>query len=165
MSQTQPAPAAPPAVQPGVVVDPFRAYNFKLVIDGVVQGHFTRVEHLGMKIDRILFRAGGENSTVRAVPGRVEYPPVTLSYGMTRSTELVRWLFEAAEGRVDRRHVSLAMLDDAGAAEVRRWNLIDAWPCEWTGAPLDALGHELAIETLCLAYDRLELDDAGAPVA
>jgi len=66
---------------------------------------------------------------------------------------------------VERRHVSLAMLDDAGATEVRRWNLIDAWPCEWFGAPLDALGHELAIETLRLAYDRLELDDARAPVA
>ena len=161
MSPTQP----PPSTQPGVVVDPYRAYNFKLVIAGVVQGHFTRVEHLGMKIDRILFRAGGENSTVRVVPGRVEYPPVTLHFGLTESADLVRWLFAAAEGRVDRRHVSLAMLDDSGATEVRRWNLIDAWPCEWFGAPLDALGHELAIETLSLAYDRLELDDARAPVA
>jgi phage tail-like protein len=155
----------PPAVQPGVVVDPYRAYNFKLVIDGVVQGHFTRVDNLGVKIDRILFRAGGENSTVRVIPGQVEYPPVTLHFGLTSSTELVRWLFAAAEGRVERRHVSLAMLDDAGATEVRRWNLIDAWPCEWFGAPLDTLGHELAIETLSLAYDRLELDDARAPVA
>jgi phage tail-like protein len=66
---------------------------------------------------------------------------------------------------VVRKHVSLAMLDDAGAIEVRRWNFIDAWVCAWFGAPLDALGHELAIEKLCLAYDRLELDDAPAPVA
>jgi len=45
---------------------------------------------------------------------------------------------------------------------VRRWNLIGAWPCEWSGAPLDALGKELAIESLSLAYDQLKLDDAPA---
>lgn len=160
MSDTQ----APPAAQPGVVVDPYRAYNFKLVVQGVVQGHFTRVDGLGMKIDRILYRAGGENSTVRVIPGQVEYSVVSVRFGLTSSTELLRWLFAAADGRVDRRNVSLAMLDDSGSAEVRRWNLIGAWPCEWYGAPLDALGKELAIETLALAYDRLELDDARAPV-
>lgn len=161
MAATQP----PPSTQPGTVVDPYRAYNFKLVVQGVVQGHFTRVDGLGMKIDRILYRAGGENSTVRVIPGQVEYSVVTVRFGLTDSTELLRWLFAAGEGRVERRNVSLAMLDDAGATEVRRWNLIGAWPCEWYGAPLDALGKELAIETLSLAYDRLELDDARAPVA
>jgi phage tail-like protein len=161
MSATQP----PPSTQPGTVVDPYRSYNFKLVVQGVVQGHFTRVDGLGMKIDRILYRAGGENSTVRVIPGQVEYSVVTVRFGLTDSTELLRWLFAAADGRVERRNVSLAMLDDAGSTEVRRWNLIGAWPCEWYGAPLDALGKELAIETLSLAYDRLELDDARAPVA
>ena len=161
MTTPQPAPAA----QPGVVVDPFRAYNFKLIMQGVVQGHFTRVDGLGLKVARILYRAGGENSTVRAIPGQVEYTAVTLQYGLTDSTEMLQWLFTAVNGRVERRNISLAMLDDAASSEVRRWNLIGAWPCEWSGAPLDALGNELAIETLRLAYDRLELDDARAPVA
>lgn len=156
---------AAPAAQPGVIVDPFRAYNFKLIVQGVVQGHFTEIDGLGVKVARILYRAGGENSTVRAIPGQVEYTAVTLRYGLTDSTELLRWLFTAVNGRVERRNVSLAMLDDSASTEVRRWNLIGAWPCEWFGAPLNALGNDLAIETLSLAYDRLELDDARAPVA
>ncbi len=154
-----------PAAQPGNVVDPYRAYNFKLVIQGVVQGHFTKVEGLGLKIDRILYRAGGENSTVRVIPGQVEYTPVTLKYGLTDSTEMLQWLFKAVDGKVERRNVSIAMLNDAGSVEVRRWNLLGAWPCDWFGAPLDALGKDLAIESLSIAYDRLELDDARAPVA
>lgn len=148
----------PPSAQPGNAVDPYRAYNFKLVIQNVVQGHFTQVEGPGIRIDRILFREGGENSAVRAIPGQVEYTPVTLRYGLTDSTELLRWLFTAVDGKVERRNVSLAMLDDAGSTEVRRWNLLGAWPCDWFGAPLDALGKELAIESLSLAYDRLELE-------
>jgi phage tail-like protein len=154
-----------PAAQPGNVVDPYRAYNFKLVIQGVVQGHFTNVEGLGLKIGRILDREGGENSTVRVIPGQVEYSPVTLRYGLTDSTEMLQWLFKAVNGQVERRNVSIAMLNDAGSAEVRRWNLLGAWPCDWFGAPLDALGKDLAIESLSIAYDRLELDDARAPVA
>ena len=71
---------------------------------------------------------------------------------------MLQWLFAAVDGRVVRQNVSIAMLDDAGTDEVRRWNLLGAWPCEWNGAPLDALGNELAIESLTLAYDRLELD-------
>ncbi|MCT9870848.1 phage tail protein [Paenarthrobacter aurescens] len=154
-----------PAAQPGNVVDPYRAYNFKLVIQGVVRGHFTKVEGLGLKIDRILYRSGGENSTVRVIPGQVEYTPVTLKYGLTDSTEMLQWLFKAVDGKVERRNVSIAMLNDAGSVEVRRWNLLGAWPCDWFGAPLDALGKDLAIESLSIAYDRLELDDARAPVA
>ena len=154
-----------PAAQPGNVVDPYRAYNFKLVIQGVVQGHFTKVEGLGLKIDRILYRSGGENSTVRVIPGQVEYTPVTLKYGLTDSTEMLQRLFKAVDGKVERRNVSIAMLNDAGSVEVRRWNLLGAWPCDWFGAPLDAMGKDLAIESLSIAYDRLELDDARAPVA
>ena len=154
-----------PAAQPGNVVDPYRAYNFKLVIQGVVQGHFTKVEGLGLKIDRILYRSGGENSTVRVIPGQVEYTPVTLKYGLTDSTEMLQWLFKAVDGKVEHRNVSIAMLNDAGSVEVRRWNLLGAWPCDWFGAPLDAMGKDLAIESLSIAYDRLELDDARAPVA
>lgn len=157
-------PAAPSA-QPGNRVDPFPAYNFKLEINGIVQGHFVRIEGPGIVVPRILWRAAGEHSTVRAIPGPVEYTPVVLQYGLTDSSEMVTWLFKSVNGEVLRQNVSIAMLNAAGSAEVRRWNLIAAWPCEWKGSPLDALGHELAIETLTLAYDRLELDNAPAPVA
>lgn len=153
------------SVQPGVPQDPYRAYNFKFEVNGTVQGHFVRVDGLGFKLERILYRAGGEHAQVRSIPGRVEYKPVTLRYGLTDSSDMVRWLFAVAEGRTVRQNVSIAMLDDTGSREVRRWNLLAAWPCEWNGAALDALGNELAIESLTIAYDRLELDGANPAMA
>ncbi len=149
----------------GVPQDPYRAYNFKFEYRGTVQAAFVRIEGLGLKLERILYRAGGEHAQVRAIPGRVEYTPVTLRYGLTDSTAMIDWLFEAAEGKVRRENVSIAMLDESGSTEVRRWNLIGAWPCELQTATLDALSNELAIESLTLAYDRLELDDASAAAA
>jgi phage tail-like protein len=162
---TQPA-AASTGAQPGNVVDPFRAYSFKLLINGVTEGHFTEVTGLGVKVERISYREAGNSSIVRAIPGRVTYSAVTLRYGLTASHDLWDWLDLAVQGKVSRRNVTVAMLDPSGVKEVVRWNLSQAWPEEWYGAPLDAMSRELAIETLVLAHEGLgrEMCD-GAPAA
>jgi len=155
---------ATPAPQPGNWVDPLRSYNFKLLINNVTEGHFTEVTGLGVQVERISYREAGNNAVVRAIPGRVTYASVTLRYGLTSSHELWDWLMTAVEGRVSRRNVSIVMLDSSGTSEVLRWNLINAWPQEWYGAPLDAMSRELAIETLVLAHEGLhrETGTAGA---
>ena len=146
---------ATPAAQPGNWVDPYRAYNFKLLVNNVTEGHFTAVTGLGVQVERISYREAGNNAIVRAIPGRVTYGAVTLSFGLTSSTELWDWLMTAVEGRVSRRNISIVMLDSSGSTEVLRWNLINAWPQEWYGSPLDAMSRDLAIETLVLAYEGL----------
>jgi phage tail-like protein len=151
--------------QPGTWVDPYRAYNFKLLINNITNGHFTEVTGLGVRVERISYREAGNNSIVRAVPGRVTYPPVTLRYGLTSAQEAWDWLMASVHGQADRRNVSIVMLDSTGATEVLRWNLLNAWPQEWYGAPLDAMSRELAIETLTLAHEGLDREAGGAPAA
>ncbi|MCA9973935.1 MAG: phage tail protein [Anaerolineales bacterium] len=138
--------------------DPFRAYNFKLNISGVNEAHFTECSGLGVKVEPIRYREAGDSYVVRHLPGPVEYQAVTLRYGLTRSDELWRWLMTAVEGRVERKNVSIVILDDDGQQETLRWNLVDAWPTEWKGAPLDAMSKEVAIESLTLVYDSLARD-------
>ena len=48
------------------------------------------------------------------------------------------------------------MLQTDGVTEVMRWDLINAWPAEWRGAPLDALAHEVAIESVTLVFESLQ---------
>ena len=156
---------ATPAAQPGNWVDPLRAYNFKLLINNVTEGHFTSVAGLGVQVERIAYREGGNNSVVRAIPGRVTYAAVTLRYGLTASEELWSWLMSAVEGRVSRRNVSIVMLDASGSTEVLRWNLINAWPQEWYGAPLNAMSQELAIESLVLAHEGLQRETGSGGAA
>jgi len=139
----------------GQSIDPYRNFNFKLEIQGVVEGHFTGVAGLGARIQPIRYREGGTSQVVRAIPGQVEYAEVTLSYGLTRSHELWDWFTRGVEGAVERRNVSVIVLDPKGVDEALRWNLINAWPSEWSGAPLDALGREVAIEQLKLVFDSM----------
>jgi phage tail-like protein len=136
--------------------DPFRSYNFKLMIQGVTEGHFTECTGLEVAVKVIKYREGGNNQVVRAIPGQVSYGDVTLRYGLTASRELWDWMMASARGAVDRKNVSILMLDSQGVQEVMRWDLINAWPCGWRGAPLDALSQEAAIESLTLVFESIE---------
>jgi phage tail-like protein len=137
--------------------DPYRAYNFKLEITGVARGHFAACTGLGISVEAIRYREGGENQIVRRLPGPVEYGDITLHYGLTDSRELFEWMMTAVSGEVDRRDVSIIMLAENDNDEVLRWNLYDAWPSEWRGAALDALGREVAVEQLTLVCERIAL--------
>jgi phage tail-like protein len=135
-----------------------RSYSFKLLFQpDVVDAHFTEVSGLGARVPAIKYREGGMMG-VRSLPGHVEYADVTLRYGVTTSRELWKWFETVISGRVQRRNVSIVMLDTDGSRELRRWNLVDAWPSEWRGSVLNAMSQEVAIESLTLVYDSLQLD-------
>ena len=66
--------AAPSGAQPGVFNDPYRAYNFKLEIQGITEGHFAACSGLGIKIQVIKYREGGTNQVVHQ-PARMTAHP------------------------------------------------------------------------------------------
>ena len=147
---------ASPAAASGGWVDPYRAFNFKVEIQGVTEGHFAECSGLGMKISVLSYREGGNNQVTHRIPGAVDHASVTLRTGLTRSTELWQWMQKIAQGNIDRRNVSIVMLEPDGSSEAFRYNLMNAWASEWYGAPLDAAGNELAIETITLVFESLE---------
>ena len=139
--------------------DPYRNYNFTVEISGAAAGNFVECSGLGVRVEPISYREAGNQQIVRHIPGRVDDDGGVAHverFGLTSSRELWDWLMATAAGRVERRNVSIAMLNSEGNQETMRWNLINAWPSEWQGAPLDALGNEIAIESLSLVFDSLE---------
>ena len=140
----------------GTAVDPYGQYNFKLQIQGVTEGHFYSCTGMGVRINAMSYREAGVNQVVRRIPGRVEYSDITLRYGLTKSLELWTWFQTALKGAVERRNVSILMLEPDGAAEAMRWDLVNAWLADWRAAPLEAMGNEVAIESLTLVYESLQ---------
>ena len=136
--------------------DPYRAYNFKLEIQGVAEGHFTECLDMDIAIQELEYREAGTSQVVRKIPGRTEYASLTLRYGLTDSTDLWSWFQQSVKGAVERRNVSIVLLGPEGVNEALRWNLFNAWPSRWRGMPLGTLSREMAIETLTLAFDTLE---------
>lgn len=133
-----------------------RAYHFKLDILGVTEGHFTECSGLGVTIHPIPYREGGNGSIIHYFPGPVWYSPVRLSFGLTDSSTLFKWVKKSAAGEPERKNVSVIMMRNDGVTEATRWELIDAWPTKWEAAPLNAMGEMVAIASLELVYEDLK---------
>jgi phage tail-like protein len=136
-------------------VDPYKGYRFLVEIDGIQQAAFAECSGLGSEIEVVEYREGPEGSPVRKIPGRVRYPDIVLKWGATDSRELYGWHLAVINGNLQRKNGSVVLLDDQGQEKVR-WRFFDAWPSKWEGPALNALGNDVAIESLTLTCERLE---------
>lgn len=136
--------------------DIYRAYNFRLDIQGQAAGYFTEVSGLQVSVESIAYREGGGPLGVRKLPGRVHVGDITLRYGLTSSTELWDWLMTAASGNVERRNISIILLQPDGVQEATRWNAYNCWASEWRGARLEGIAQQAAIEQITLVTESLE---------
>src|SRR6185295_15053921 len=140
--------------QTGQIPEPFGSYNFLVEIDSISRAAFHEASGFDSTIDVIEHREGGENTTLRKLPGMTKYSNIVLKRGITDDQELYAWHLKAIQGKVERRNGSIVMLDNNGA-EVARWNFVRAWPVKWTGPSFNAETSDVAIETLELAHEGL----------
>lgn len=141
--------------QPGTRKDPFRNFNFLVELDGIAQASFLECSALESTTEIIETREGGDNTTVRKLPGLTRFADITLKWGMTDSQELWRWREQVISGSVQRKNGSLVVYDLTNHQEVARWNFVNAWPSRWEGPAFNASGRELAVETLVLTHEGL----------
>ncbi len=140
----------------GERVDPFSSFNFLVEIDGISQASFTECSGLDATTEPIEHREGGDNTTVRKLPGKTTYSDISLKWGMTASTDLWDWFKNVIQGNVVRKNGSVVVYDLANDKEVARWNFYNAWPTKWEGPGLNATGNEVAIETLTITHEGVE---------
>jgi phage tail-like protein len=139
----------------GQRIDPYLNFRFRVEIDGIQQAGFMECTGLGSQVEVVEYREGGDNATVRKLPGRVSYPDITLKWGITDSQELYKWHLAVIQGKLDRKAGSVVLLDAQGQEKLR-WNFFNAWPSKWTGPTLNAKGNDVAIEELTLTCERQE---------
>jgi phage tail-like protein len=142
---------------PSTRKDPYKNFSFLVEIDGVASAGFRSVSGLAAEAEVIEYRELGGSHSIK-LPGRIRYPNVTLRRGLTTSRELWDWWETVRDGTLQRRTVVIALLDDA-RQPVLRWRLREAWIAKIETSELNAEGNEVAIETIELAHEGLELDD------
>ena len=138
--------------------NPYANFNFVVELGGEEVGAFSEVELPEATIEVIEYREGGDlTSGARKLSGRVSYANVVLKRGLSGRTELWDWFKATRDGTLQRRDVTITLLDEA-RKPVQRWLLRDAWPTRFSSSRLDGRGNEVVIETLELAYDGLEIE-------
>lgn len=137
--------------------DPYGQFNFLVEIDGVVQGGFSEVSGLTTDANIIEYREGNEQQgTTRKLPGLMKYNNIVLKRGWTKDKALWEWRKKVIDGKTSRASGSVVLLDEA-RNEALRWNFREGWPSKWEGPGLNAKTSEVAIETLEIAHEGLEL--------
>ena len=151
---------------------PLTKMNFLVSIDGSTAGAaFTEVTGVEASVDVIEFRQGNSNSLAPIkIPGLVKHGNVTLKMGYIIGSEFKTWIQECVSERrkaMDRKTVTIELINiQAGAPEsivnsvqdeTLVWTLKEAWVTKYSGVDLNASASEVAIETVELAYEELEI--------
>ena len=137
--------------------DPYGQFNFLIEIDGVVKGGFSEVSGLTTDTNIIEYREGNEQQgTTRKLPGLMKYNNIVLKRGWTADQSLWAWRKKVIDGKTSRTSGSIVLLDEARTPALR-WNFREGWPSKWEGPALNGKTSEVAIETLEIAHEGLEL--------
>jgi phage tail-like protein len=136
--------------------NPYRGWNFTLLIEGTAVGGFLNASGLGASLDAIAIREAGAGQPVHRLPGPARNDPLELTRGITRGRALLDWVEATSLGTTLPRDISLVQFADDDLSEACRWTLFSAWPSQVRLGRMDAATTEVAIDALTLVYDRVE---------
>ena len=148
-----------PVIRP----DPYSGYSFLVTVTGISDdgqasaGTFSEVSGMELEVAQVEYRTGAEPATVRKMRGLVKYSNITCKRGITGDLNFWNWILAGVSGQVQRTDGSI-ILRDENQQEVMRWNIRRTWPCKYTGPSLNAANNEIAMDTLEICYEGLEID-------
>src|SRR5580704_11107668 len=136
--------------------DPYPAFNYLIEISGVTAGGFSEVSGLDAEVQPIDYRNGDEDFVPRKLPGIKKFPNIVLKRGIIGNLDLFKWLNTAMTGDVSRQNGAIILRDEQ-RNEVMRWKFTRGWACKLSGPALKGDGNAIAVESLEIAHESLEI--------
>jgi len=136
---------------------PLPKFYFSVEI-GTLNANFQEVSGLDVEAQVIEYRHGDspEFSTIK-MPGIKKYGNVTLKKGVFKGdNKFWDWFNAIKMNTIERQPVTIKLLDEEGNPTMT-WTLTNAWPTKITGTDLKSDGNEVAVETLEIAHEKLEI--------
>ena len=138
---------------------PYVQCNFLVDIGTGETLGFSEVLMPAASVAVVEYREGADKtSEARKLMGRAHTEDVVLRRGVAGRLDLYEWWNDVRNGDVDARRTVRILLLSEEASPVMTWTLLRAWPTRIAYGPLRGLGEEIAVESLTLAYERLELE-------
>lgn len=138
---------------------PLLAFHFIVQWGGTRIG-FSEVTGLTQENQAIEYREGSfpEHSSIK-MPGLRKFHNITLKRGVVKSDhDFFKWLSTAKLNTVERRDIIISVLND-NYEPVMTWKARNAFPVKVVGPQLKATGNEVAIESIELTHEGLELQN------
>ena len=143
---------------------PYAQFNFLVDLgtghsEGPEAG-FQECSAISMTIDVVEYRNGNEReNSPRKLTGLAKVADVTLKRGIIGALNLYNWIDQIRNGDQSAlRTVTIQLQNEDHTAIVMTWKLLRARIVKHTSGPLNAMGADVVIEELTLAYERLEIE-------
>jgi phage tail-like protein len=135
-------------------------YSLRVVWDGEQIAGVRRVRGLGRLTELSTVHDGSDPNASRIIAGPTKFEPVTIERGITRDDAFEKWAqaMQQGAGPAPRKDVRIELHDNERRITVA-WMLRGALPIKLEAPDLNAVGNDVAIEQLTLAYEGLERDD------
>ncbi|ANE74764.1 phage tail protein [Dickeya solani] len=141
---------------------PMPKFHFEVKWDGGagagMVASFQEITGLDIEAQIIEYRAGNSPvfSTIK-MPGIIKSGNVTLKKGIfVKDNNFYDWFSKIKMNTIARTAVTINLLDESGSPAMT-WKLKNAWPTKVSGTDLKSDGNEVAVETVELAHEGLEV--------
>lgn len=138
---------------------PLPSFHFSVEWGGTRIG-FSEVTGLTQEIQPIEYRDGSfpEYSSIK-MPGLRKFSNITLKRGIIKSdNDFFKWLSTVKLNTVERRNLVISLLNEEHNP-VMVWKIQNAFPVKVEGPQLKASGNEIAIESIEIAHEGLEVQN------
>lgn len=137
--------------------DPYRSFNFEVIVDGV-RSAFSECSGLTADGDAVDYREGTDmQPNVRKLMGLRKYTNLTLKRGYTQDNSLWQWYTNIANGIADRRNVTITLMNEERKAVIR-WHAENAWINKIEGPGFKASSNEVSVESVDLVHEGLTME-------
>lgn len=131
-------------------------HSFGVEFQGLGEIRFQNCTGLEFSIQPVLYKDGGFSGAPRTARGSILTSEISFQYGTLASGSLNDWFFQVMDlqAKLDKRvgRISLRSSDDRIVAQ---WELLNAWPCRWTGPLLSTVEHGLAIDSISFVHEGI----------
>ncbi len=131
------------------------AHRFTVEIDGVAIGGVHTIEGLEHEHEIIEYM-DGDDGTAHFRPGRPKPGTIKITRDFSATKEFFNWRKSVMDGKVDRKSISIILLNDAGE-EAMRYNLYETFPHKYHGPALNARNSAHATEALEIVFETFEM--------
>ena len=138
---------------------PLPVFHFTVQWGGTRIG-FSEVTGLTQENQAIEYRDGSfpEYSSIK-MPGLRKFTNIVLKRGVVKSdNEFFLWLSTVKLNKVERRDLIISLLNE-NHEPVMTWKVHNAFPVKSEGPQLKASGNEVAIESIEVAHEGLEVQN------
>jgi phage tail-like protein len=177
-----------------IATDPIRSFKFQVNINHELPGMpagvpqlfwmgFMNMSGLGATTQTITYREGGDNTTLRKMPGQTDFPEITLGRGVIMYTAATwywfKQLFFVNQGRGTspagsnfRADFDVLVLDhpvtQGNTPAKLKFRIYNAWPSALSFSDFDAGGNAALIQQMTLQHEGWDMwwatPDPGATV-